>query len=74
MPQAVSRPKQPVVAEVARRLLGRAGRRVSDIDMPVIGQPRPHKFRVVNLQVEDRLDIGASRPLIEKSMLSKQSA
>ena len=75
MPQAVSRPEQPVIAEAARRSLRRAGRRVSEVyRLPVIGQPCAHKSRVRNLQVGDRLDIGASRTLIENNVLSKQSA
>lgn len=75
MLQAVSRSRQPVVAEGARRSLGRTGRRVIDLDMlSANGQSRPHRLGMVDPQVEDRLDTGASRPLIENGVLSGQSA
>ena len=50
-------------------------RRVIDLDMlSANGQSRPHRLGMVDPQVEDRLDIGASRPLIENGVLSGQSA
>ena len=75
MSETISKPRQAVIAKVARRSLGRVGQRVIDFDvLPANGQSRPHRLGMADTQVEDRVDIGASRPLIENGILSRQSA